>query len=170
MSLILYLQIGIAFCTPQPQSVKPILEQIQLVQTWKSGVGNNDKIPSRIFYSPSSTGGQLFDINPDAVAMVRTKFELDVQENRLGELELITKVLKGTDNLSFGNVKALKSHPSYTWKQSEDIVTEYLAKLIQYLENDLYTYNESFPSNMSIDIVITVPLVGISFYLLFNKH
>jgi hypothetical protein len=96
---------------------------------------NNDvKIPSVISYSPRTESRERqfgADLSPDGIAFVHTKLELDVQDTRLGELDLILQVLDGMKDLNFNNIKAMRGLPAYTWKQPEDIVTDYLTKAFE---------------------------------------
>lgn len=88
----------------------------------------SSKIPSIYSYSPASSpldqqwGASISD---DAVTMVNTKMELDVQENRIDELELILQVLEGTCNLDFDNVKKSRGYPEYTWKDPVSSLCSY---------------------------------------------
>lgn len=77
------------------------------------------KIPSIFSYSPATSAlDQQWgaSISEESVTMVNTKMELDVQEKRIDELELILQVLEGTSNLDFDHVKKSQGYPEYTWK------------------------------------------------------
>ena len=91
--------------------------------------------------------------------MVNTKLELDVEDNKLDELELIQQLLHGTKNLGFEHVKASKGYPAYTWKTPEDIVTDYLTQVFQYLNHAVADFGSALRAQMPVDIVITVPVV-----------
>ena len=76
-------------------------------------MGNHDKIPSVYSYSPGSQAGEQqwgASLSPEAVAMVNTKLELDVQDNKSDELELILQALDGMHNLDFQHVKASQGY------------------------------------------------------------
>ena len=132
-------------------------------------MGNHNKIPSVYSYSPASPAGEQqwgASLSPDAIAMVNTKLELDVQENKLDELELILQVLDGTGDLEFEHVKKSKGYPEYTWKNPEDIVTDYLTQVFRHLNKTLDHFGSSLRRQIPVDIVITVPVVWPSILLL----
>jgi hypothetical protein len=121
-------------------------------------MSNIDKIPSVYSYSPALNGEQQWgeSLSPKAVTMINTKLELNVQDNKLDELELILRVLDGTKNLHFGHVRARKGYPEYSWKSPEEIVTDYMTKIFQYVDK----YLEKFRVlGLPVDIVVTVPVV-----------
>lgn len=124
-------------------------------------MSNDVKIPSVISYSPSThKGEQQFgaSLSPDAVAMVNTKLELEAQDTRLDELDLIIQVLEGTKNLNFEHVKSAQGYPGYTWKAPEDIVTDYLTKVFEHFERAMVDLTE-IKNNVPVDIIVTVPVV-----------
>ena len=131
-------------------------------------MGNHNKIPSVYSYSPVSAAGEQqwgASLSPDAVTMVNTKMELDVQANKLDELELILQVLDGTCNMEFANVKKSQGYPEYTWKDPEEIVTDYLTKVFQYLNQAVKYFGSHLRAKIPVDIVITVPVVRSSILL-----
>lgn len=126
-------------------------------------MGNHDKIPSVISYSPASPVGEQqwgYSLSPRAVTMVHTKLELDVQENKSDELDLILQVLDGIKNLHFDNVVKSKGYPAYTWKVPEDIVTDYLTKVFDYLEQAMSHFGAELNAQIPVDIVLTIPVVN----------
>lgn len=125
-------------------------------------MGNHDKIPSIISYSPASSAREQqwgASISPDAVTMVNTKMELDVQDNKSDELALILQVLEGMGNLDFDHVRDARGAPDYTWKSPEIIVTDYLTYVFQYLDHAVSQFGPS-RNTMSVDIVLTIPVVS----------
>lgn len=139
----------------------PELSNIRTVTNWGDDMSNEVKIPSVISYSPSTDKREQqvgASLSPDAVAMVNTKLELEVQDTRLDELDLIIQVLAGTKNLNFEQVKRAQGYPGYTWKEPEDIVTDYLTKLFEHFEKAT-VYLEEIKSNVPVDIMVTVPVV-----------
>jgi hypothetical protein len=123
---------------------------------------NDIKIPSVISYSARTSDNELqfgADLSPDAVAMVHTKMELDVQETRLDELDLIIQVLDGMKDLNFGHIMASKGMPEYTWKTPEEVVTDYLKKVFAPVW-DATSYLGPIRESVAVDIVITVPVVS----------
>jgi hypothetical protein len=124
-------------------------------------MSNEVKVPSVISYSPCSIAEeQQFgaSLSPDAVAMVNTKLELDSQDTRLEELDLIIEILEGMKDLDFEHVKNSKGYPGYTWKSPEDIVADYLAKAFEHFERAT-EYLTEIKINIPVDIVVTVPVV-----------
>lgn len=123
-------------------------------------MSNEVKVPSVISYSPNAHREQQFgaSLSPDAVAMVNTKLELEVQDTRLDELDLIIAVLAGTKNLDFEQVKHAQGNPGYTWKGPEDIITDYLTKVFEHFERAT-AYLAEIKSNVPVDIIVTVPVV-----------
>jgi hypothetical protein len=151
---------GVAFATPR--STKAGLEDVKIMANWGPKMGNHYKIPSVYSYSPATSAAEQqwgYSLSPDAVTMVNTKLELDVQDNKLDELELIMQVLDGTCDLGFNNVKKSRGYPDYTWKDPEEIVTDYLTKVFQYVDNAFDYLGSHFRAQMAVDIVITVPVV-----------
>lgn len=146
---------------------RPELSNINSIMNWGDHMSNDVKIPSIISYSPSiHKGEQQFgaSLSPDAVAMVNTKLELETQDTRLDELDLIIRVLEGTKDLNFEHVKRSRNYPAYTWKSPEDIVTDYLTKAFEHFEKGTDHVNEikyKFP----VDIMITVPVVCLKSFL-----
>lgn len=122
---------------------------------------NDEKIPSKISYSPCSIAGEEqfgADISPEGIAMVNTKLELDHQETKSEELDLIIQVLEGMNDLDFKHVKAAKGYPGYTWKGPEDVVTDYLEKVFHAFEKAT-RHLDDVKLNNPVDILITVPVV-----------
>lgn len=124
---------------------------------------NHDKIPSVISYSPATPDkdGKIpqqwgTSLSPEAVTMVNTKLELDNQDSKLDELDLIIQVLDGMKNLSFDHVIASKGYPEYTWKVPQDIVSDYLGKVFHYLQKEVADFMEA---QIPVDLVLTVPVV-----------
>jgi hypothetical protein len=108
---------GIAWATPDTDRAD--IDDISVVTKWNSPKMDNDvKIPSVISYSaPGVDDEQQFgyDISPNAITMVNTKLELEPQDERVDELNLILQVLEGMRNLNFDHVKSIRSFPGYTW-------------------------------------------------------
>jgi hypothetical protein len=139
------------------------LTDIDLVDNWGENMGLSGKIPSVYSYSPPTEAREQqwgASISPKAITMVNTKLELDVQENRIDELELILQVLDGTNNLDFEHVKKSRGYPEYTWKTPEEVVTDYLRKVFQYLYQNFETFGQHLKLNIPVDIVLTVPVVS----------
>ncbi len=144
---------------------------------------NDVKIPSVISYSaPGVNDEQQFgyDISPDAITMVNTKLELEPQDERVDELNLILQVLEGMRNLNFNHVKSIRSFPGYTWyvmlvsklicgrhlltlsapprKGPEDVVTDYLTKAFKCFDAST-EYIADVKQTNPVDIVVTTPVV-----------
>lgn len=150
---------GVAFTTTNLRQFR--LAEIDVVHDWGPQMRNTPKIPSIISYSPASPTGEQqwgYSLSKDAVAMTNTKLELDVQDDRLDELELTLKLLEGTSNLQFNHVRVSSGFPEYTWKEPEEIVTDYLTKVFQSVSQDS-PIGIALGLNLPVDIVITVPAV-----------
>lgn len=161
---------GVAFATPKGDDVS--LDKISLVDDWGK-MGIHHKIPSVYSYSPASPAGEQQwgdSLSEDAVTMVNTKLELDVQDNKLDELELILQVLDGTGNLAFDRVKASKGYPEYSWKNPEDIVADYLTQVFHHLNQVVTDFGPDLRAQIPVDIVITVPVVRLSIMLLRTSY
>jgi hypothetical protein len=145
-----------------PRSNVAKLEDIQTISSWGANMTNHFKIPSVLSYSPSKDGQLQWgaNINPSAVTMVNTKLELDVQDNKIEELELLLQVLDGTRNLKFEYVKNSKGDPDYTWRDPEVIVTDYLTEVFKVLQQTFQDSGSHVMGHIPVDIVITVPVVG----------
>jgi hypothetical protein len=153
---------GVGFAFPDGDSAQDV--DINVVKDWGQGpqMNNTEKVPSVISYSPCSDEEEQqfgFSLSPEAVAMVNTKLELDVQDNKVDELDLILQALDGMDNLSFEKVKNSNGYPAYTWKAPEEIVTDYLEKVFPYV-NRILEKNETLRKGIKVDIVITFPVVS----------
>jgi hypothetical protein len=151
--------LGLAYAFPESDYAD--VSQVRVMTNWGDGMSNDVKIPSVISYSPcTGADEQQFgaSLSPDAVAMVNTKLELDAQDTRLDELDLLLQVLDGMKNLDFEHVKSAKGYPGYTWKKPEDIVTDYLSKVFQCFE-DATEHLMEIKLNVPVDIIITVPVV-----------
>ena len=84
------------------------MDDVEIVGYWGSRMGNQDKVPSVISYSACSEAQEEqwgSDLSPDAIAMVNTKLELEVQDDKSDELELILQALDGMHDLNFQFVK-----------------------------------------------------------------
>lgn len=130
-------------------------------------MSNDVKIPSVISYSPSSHKGEQqvgASLSPDAVAMVNTKLELEAQDTRLDELDLIIRTLEGTKNLNFEHVKHAQGYPGYTWKSPDDIVTDYLTKVFEHFERAT-AYLTEVKDNIPVNIIVTTPVVCLRSFL-----
>jgi hypothetical protein len=152
---------GVAFATPQSKVAK--LEDIRTISDWGLNMTNNYKIPTIYSYSPSTTGQPQWglNINRDAVTMVNTKLELDVQDNKIDELELLLQVLDGTRNLNFDQVKSSKGNPEYTWRDPEMIVKDFLEEVFKVVHKKFEDVGSHVLGQTPIDIVITVPVVSL---------
>ncbi|KAF2495164.1 hypothetical protein BU16DRAFT_539159 [Lophium mytilinum] len=151
---------GVAFALPKSDEAG--LNEIKVIDNWGARMSNSLKVPSIYSYSPAPNGQQQWgdDLSPDAVTMINTKLELDVQDNKSDELELILQVLDGMKDLSFNYVRASGGYPEYTWKSPDEIVTDYLTKVYQALESNLKTQirDQGIRQRLTVDIVVTVPV------------
>ncbi|KAH0558447.1 hypothetical protein GP486_004893 [Trichoglossum hirsutum] len=149
---------GVAIATPAGNQAD--LSRIDPILFWGPQMGNHDKIPSVISYSPASSEEEQqwgTSLSPEAVAMVHTKLELDVHDTS-EELESIVQALDGMSNLHFQKVKAAKGLPEYTWKGPEEIVEDYLTKVFDYLIEAVDDFTEELRAEIPVDIVVTIPV------------
>lgn len=151
---------GVAYAFPSSDETR--LDEIEVVDNWGPKMGNHHKIPSVYSYSPATADEEQqwgLSLSPDAVTMVNTKLELDVQDNKLDELELLLQVLNGTRDLDIDNVKKSQGYPDYTWKNPQEIVTDYLTKVFKQVNRSLDQRIAAHRDSISVDVVITVPVV-----------
>jgi hypothetical protein len=97
--------------------------------------------------------------------MVHTKLELGLQST-LGELDMTLQVLDGMANLNFDEMLMNRgSHdiPAYSHKSPEEIVTDYLEKVFQYLEQEVDRFGPIARKHTATDLVVTVPTVSDAF-------
>lgn len=99
------------------------------------------------------------DLSTNAIVIVNTKAELDVQDSKLEELKLLLQVLDGMCNLDFENLKKSRGYPEYIWKDPEEIVTDYLTKVFQCLNQNCQHFGDTLITRIPVDIVLTVPIV-----------
>lgn len=78
----------------------------------------------------------------------------------LGELDLTIQVLDGMKNLDFSRMMVAKGIPAYSHKSPEEIVTDYLEKIFQYLDQTVNKFTKAFRNNTTTDIVVTIPTVS----------
>ncbi|KAH6665947.1 hypothetical protein B0J14DRAFT_203950 [Halenospora varia] len=152
---------GFSFTTPK--TANGDLDEIRVVTNFGDGfrMGNTDKVPSVISYSPKTGGEQQFgfSLSEEAVRMQHSKLELDVQETKLDELELILQVMDGMKDLAFEHVKTAAATPGYSWKVPEEIVKDYLERCFPYVEKAIAEdLGEENMHRLPVDIVMTVPV------------
>lgn len=150
------LQTGVAYATTADG--KAILDEIDIVQDWGSGMANDSKVPSVIAYSLGKERNWGSSLSPQAVAMVHTKLQLDVSEPT-AELDLILQALDGMHNLDFGYIKSTSGTPIYTNKAPEEIVEDYLTKVLEYVLKAVEGWTEGYRRVTPVDIVATIPAV-----------
>lgn len=141
------------------------LEEIYVITDWGRDMSNTDKVPSAFSYTPATADEEQWgaSMSTDATVMVHTKLELDVQDNKSDELDIILHNLDGMGNLDFAFIKDSKGKPSFSSKRPDDIIKDYLEKIFErvmrFLEQDLHI-EESDRNRMPVDIVFTVPVAG----------
>ena len=137
------------------------LDRIEVLQDWGPKASNNHKVPSVFSHSPVINGEENWgtDISQNAMTMINTKFELEVRDNSLDELELTLQLLERTGSLSFEHVRRSGACPEYTWKTPTEIVTDYMTNVCECVWKSL---GLGCPVNTknTIDIVVTVPVVS----------
>ncbi|KAH7085513.1 hypothetical protein BKA63DRAFT_598156 [Paraphoma chrysanthemicola] len=151
---------GIAYATPSGTRCK--LGEITVMRDWGAQMLNQGKVPSVISYSPPSEAREQqwgSSLSPDAVSMVHTKLELGMQDV-LGELDMTLQVLDGMKNLSFADMMVANGNldrPAYSHKAPEEIVTDYLTKVFERLDEAVEEFTDAFRRHTATDLVVTVP-------------
>jgi hypothetical protein len=159
--------IGVAYATPYGDRVP--LNEVTIVQNWVHRQSNSDKIPSVFSFSERSEEMEQqwgFDLSPGAVAMVQTKLELDHQTVDQ-ELELLMQNLEGMHNLDTSYIIEAEKSPVFTYKSAEEVVTEYLTRIFEYVLSTVERFNKKVLENTSTNIVITIPTVNLKVHLAF---
>lgn len=153
--------LGVAYATPL--GTRCVLDDIDVMVEWGASV--NDKVPSVISYSRKEyEWGEA--ISADAVCMVHTKLELGLQ-NVLGELNMTLQVLDGMTDLNFDEMLTKSGSydvPAYSSKSPEEIVTDYLTKIFQYMEQEVNKFGKAARMYTTTDLVVTVPTVIATLY------
>jgi hypothetical protein len=157
--------IGVAYATPKDTRLQ--LDEIDVVIDWGAQI-NVGKIPSVFSYSlPSERGEQQWghSLSKNAVSMVNTKLELGLH-GVSEELDIILHTLEGMNDLGFGYIQSAVGSPAFPWQGPEEIVTDYLEKVIEYLLETINEFSEELRAQVPVDIVVTVPPVGLLVVLL----
>jgi hypothetical protein len=154
---------GVAYATPSGNVA--ILGDTGVVTYWGPQMGNSDKVPSVISYSESSPdeNGVLaqqwgHSLSTNAVAMINTKLELDIGTVS-EELDIVSSMLNGMKDLNFQYIKAAAGMPAFPWKGPEDIVTDYLTHVFDYLVQTVDNFSYEVRDRFPVDIVVTYPTV-----------
>ncbi|KAI9783652.1 MAG: hypothetical protein M1839_003500 [Geoglossum umbratile] len=159
---------SVAFATPLGNRAD--LDEIHIIDDWCLQMGNHDAIPSVISYSHQGSLGQQqwgWDLSPEAIPMKNTKLELDIGDAS-EELDFVLKSLDGMCNLDFQHIERARGLPEYPWKGPEEIVGDYLTKVLDcLLQLEGSCFEEKLLAMLSVDIVVTIPEVcgHIAFYL-----
>ncbi|KAF4627180.1 hypothetical protein G7Y89_g10974 [Cudoniella acicularis] len=150
---------GVAIATPIGDRVNS-LDEIEdaIIYNWGDGMGNHKKIPSVKSYSYKKNNHQQWgaDLSPDAVAMVHTKLQLDVDDTST-ELDLILQELDGMRNLDFRYIALSRGEARYTRKGPEQIVEDYLTDVFDRLLETAPAFDEEFKNEAPVDIIVTIP-------------
>jgi hypothetical protein len=140
-------------------------DAMQAIIDWpKQGVRTEEKVPSEISYSgaPGGEGQWGYDISENSLKWQWTKMELD-QQTRPDELRLILEAVIGMANLDIRKVDQSNGQALAYSKAPEDIVADYLSDVRAYLVRKLQLeYREIF-TTLVIDLVVTVPAVGLKY-------
>jgi hypothetical protein len=126
-------------------------------------MSSQPKVPSVYSYSQCTSAQEQqwgASLSPNAIAMINTKLELDVQESKSAELGLILQALDGMNDLRFEHIRLIRGYPEYTWKRAEDIIADYLTKVCEYVLQAVAGFGPDIEAQkMPVDLVITVPVV-----------
>lgn len=151
---------GVAYITPVGNSAS--LNDIKVVQVWGNRMRNQEKVPSVISYSLKTESLEQQwgeDLSPNAVAMIHTKLQLDVDDTE-AELDLILQALDGMHDLDFQYIRASGGVPNFPRISPEDIVEDYLKKVFGHLRKTVDRFTPEFVRATPVDVVATVPAVG----------
>jgi hypothetical protein len=160
--LIYYAGVAIAIVPVDEKHAK--LSDITVIEDWGKNMNNTEKVPSSISYTkPISAELQWGnDMSPNAVAMVHTKLELDEQECKIDELEIILHSLDGMHDLDFKHVQETNGYPEYSPKKPDNVVKDFLEKVFARVMTELeyLGFQELEIQRLPVDIVFTVPVVS----------
>ncbi|KAE8452931.1 hypothetical protein EG329_013203 [Mollisiaceae sp. DMI_Dod_QoI] len=148
---------GVAFATPVGNRAD--LDEIEIIHDWGLRMSNRDKIPSVISYSlcgPEQEQQWGTDLSSDAIAMVHTKLQLDVNEPS-GELDLILQALDGMRNLDIQYIIDSKGVINYPHEGPEEIVEDYLKNIWRCVLNSIAHFTVAWRMAIPVDIVVTIP-------------
>lgn len=101
-------------------------------------------------------------LSEDAELMVYTKLELDAQESKLDELDMILDNLDGMRDLRSDYVVSTGGQPNYTPKKPELVVLDYMKKIFERVMDYLGQYDQRLLLSLAVDIVITHPVVSLA--------
>jgi hypothetical protein len=126
-------------------------------------MSNTEKVPSMYSYTKAASGEEQWgnDFSEDAITMVHTKLELDAQQSKLDELNIILDNLDGMHNLCFDHVLKTDGNPDFAAKKPEIVVLDYMRKIFDRVMKYLVKIPEELRQSLLVDIVITHPVVGV---------
>jgi hypothetical protein len=132
------------------------------MREWNN-MSNADKVPSVYSYTKAPSGEEQWgnDFSDNAVTMVHTKLQLDAQQSKLDELDIILDNLDGMHDLSINHVVKTDGNPDFTARKPEIIVLDYMSKIFDRVMKYLGKIPEEFIQSLPVDIVITHPVVGL---------
>lgn len=147
---------GVAWASTEHNTAK--LNNITVLYDWTDRMTGIRKAPSVISYSPADDADQWgMSISENAVTMLNFKLELETQDKRIDELDLILQLLQGTGFLSFDIIRRAGSYPAYTSKSPAQIVTDYLSNVCDSIFNS-QAFSDPKNAKLPIDICVTVPV------------
>jgi hypothetical protein len=137
------------------------LRDIKVLREWNNSY-NEEKVPSVYSYTkPKSKEEQWGNsLSEDAEIMVHTKLELDAQESKLDELDMILDNLDGMRDLRSEYVVSTLGNPDFTPKKPELVVLDYMKKIFERVWKYLGQYDQGLLLSLPVDIVITHPVVS----------
>ena len=126
-------------------------------------MSNAEKVPSVYSYTKAASGEEQWgnSLSEDAVTMVHTKLELDAQQSKLDELDIILHNLDGMHDLRFDHVVKTGGNPDFTAKKPEIVVLDYMKRVFDRVLKYLGKVPEELLRSLPVDIVITHPVVGL---------
>jgi hypothetical protein len=124
-------------------------------------MSNQHKVPSVYSYSRPKHREEQWgsDISEDAITMVNVKLDLQPQDSKLDELESALAILRGTDDLSFQNLKKIGLNPAYPTKTPTEIIADYLTKICECARKTIEPEDLTV-TKTPLDLIVTVPVVS----------
>jgi hypothetical protein len=142
----------------------PKLDKLRIYREWPGG--ESTKVPSAISYSKAKTGKLQWghDIDVDSQVLRWTKLELQ-QQTKTVELRQLRDTVRGlrmmaafrADELAGAN----QDTPDHLGLDAEDIVTDFLRKVVRKWLEFMQADSAVVLINVPIDLVITHP--GVSY-------
>ena len=141
----------------------PPLDELELFRKWPSG--ETKKVPSQLSYSKTLTNQRQWghSIDTDSLVLIGTKLELQTY-TPTAELKILKELVKGLDLVTQivqddGTAQDIDI-PKHLSKNSEQIVSDYLSKVVREWYMWMKGQREHIFSSVPLDLVMTYPAVS----------